>query len=405
MNFDIVNDIYITCGLGLNKYLAAELDALGYEITSETNTALVVEGSLIDAMLLNLHLRSALNVFYQLDEFECTHGDQLYGLVKELPWENIIPTNSYFSVTSRVETRSVTNTMYPNLRVKDAVVDRINDCKGERPDCGSDRHRIVLYLFWKDKHAALYLNTSGKKISDRGYRKMPHKAPLRENLAWSIIYETGYDGSVPFIAPMCGSGTLAIEAALVAARRVPGLLRDNFCFNHLIGFDNDLWQNMRLQAKKASSSSAKPAPIIATDIDEKAVEAARKNAMTAGVEHLIEFDVCDFAKTRIPGQPGIIALNPEYGERLGEIQKLEEVYSRIGDFFKQSCSGYKGYIFTGNMELAKKVGLKTKRKIPFYNADIECRLLEYELYQGTKKASKLHAAEEQQTEQDNQQND
>ena len=187
---------------------------------------------------------------------------------------------------------------------------------------------------------------------------------------------------------MCGSGTLAIEAALVASQRVPGLLRDNFCFNHLIGFDNDLWQNMRLKAKKSSSSAPKPAPIIATDIDEKAVEAAQKNAMTAGVDHLIEFAVCDFAETKIPEQPGIIALNPEYGKRLGEIKQLEKVYGRVGDFFKQSCKGYKGYIFTGNLELTKKVGLRTKRKIPFYNADIECRLLEYELYQGTKKASK-----------------
>ena len=178
MNFDIVNDIYITCGLGLNKYLAAELDELGYEITSENSAGLVVEGSLVDAMLLNLHLRSALNIFYQLDEFECTHGDQLYELVKEQPWENIIPAGSYFSVTSRVETKSITNSMYPNLRVKDAVVDRINDSKGERPDCGPDKHRIVLYLYWKDKQASLYLNTSGRKISDRGYRKMPHKGAL-----------------------------------------------------------------------------------------------------------------------------------------------------------------------------------------------------------------------------------
>ncbi len=384
MKFDIVNDIFITCGLGMNKYLADELEELGFDISNESNTGITVEGTLFDCMLLNLHLRSALNVFYQIDEFDCRHADELYRTVKELPWENIIPSSSYFCVTSRVDTKSITNSMFPNLRVKDAIVDRINDIKYERPDSGPDRHRIVIYLFWKDSTASLYINTSGKKISDRGYRKIPHKAPLRENLAWSMIRESGYDGSVPFVAPMCGSGTLAIEAALIATKRVPGLLRDNFCFNHLIGFDNDTWQTMRNQARKAGSKD-KPAPIIASDIDPKAVEAAQKNAKTAGVDQLIDFQVCDFAETKMPEEPGIIMLNPEYGQRLGEIKELEKDYERLGNFFKQSCPGYKGYIFTGNMDLAKKVGLKTKRKIPFFNADIECRLLEYELYSGTRK--------------------
>ena len=384
MNFDITNEIFITCGIGLNKYLIGELEELGFDILKETGTGVTVEGTLYDTMLLNLYLRSALNVFYLIDEFECNGCEQLYRLTKELPWENMIPASSYFSVTSRVDHRSVTNTMYPNLKIKDAVVDRIFDKLSERPDSGPDRHKIVLYLFWKDNVASLYLNTSGRKISDRGYRRIPHKAPLRENLAWAMITESGYDGSVPFVAPMCGSGTLAIEAALIASGRVPGLLRDNFSFMHYKDFDNDHWQNMRLKAKKASNKD-KPAPIIATDIDPLAIEAAQKNAKTAGVDQYIEFKTCDFAETPMPETPGIIMLNPEYGLRLGDIKKLEPDYKRLGDFFKTSCPGYMGYVFTGNPQLAKMVGLKTKRKIPFFNADIECRLLEYELYSGTRK--------------------
>ena len=126
-------------------------------------------------------------------------------------------------------------------------------------------------------------------------------------------------------------------------------------------------------------------PILATDIDPEAIKAAKSNALTAGVDHLIEFDVCDFAETKIPEGPGIIMLNPEYGIRMGETDELEETYEKIGDFFKQSCPGYTGYIFTGNMELAKKVGLRTSRKIPFFNGDIDCRLLKYDLYSGTRK--------------------
>ena len=198
---------------------------------------------------------------------------------------------------------------------------------------------------------------------------------------------TGYDGSEPLICPMCGSGTLAIEAALIASRRAPGLLRSNYGFMHLKYFDEPKWRQMRSEALKKSKARGgkagfKPARIIATDIDAEAVEAARKNAMTAGVSHLIDFNVCDFAETVMPPGPGIIVMNPEYGLRMGEIQKLNDTYKRIGDFFKQKCAGYTGYIFTGNPALSKKVGLRTSRRVEFYNANIECRLLKYELYSG-----------------------
>jgi putative N6-adenine-specific DNA methylase len=280
--------------------------------------------------------------------------------------------------------------MYANLKVKDAIVDRISHETGSRPDSGKERDCVVVQLYWNDDRCWLYLNTSGQKISDRNYRKMPHKAPLRESLAAAIIMATEYDGTQSLVCPMCGSGTLAIEAALIASRRVPGLLRSNYGFMHMKYFDEPAWQQMRKSALKQSKgrggkAAVKLAPIIATDIDGKAVEAARKNAMTAGVSHLIDFGVCDFADTTIPPAPGTIVLNPEYGLRLGEVKKLQKTYERIGDFFKQKCAGYTGYIFTGNLDLAKKVGLRTSRRFEFYNANIECRLLKYELYAGTRK--------------------
>ena len=157
-------------------------------------------------------------------------------------------------------------------------------------------------------------------------------------------------------------------------------------------YDEDGWKQIRKEAfkqsKKRGKAEFKPAPIIATDIDPECVRSAQRNAMTAGVDHRIDFKICDFAETPIPKGDGIIVLNPEYGQRLGEIKELEETYGRIGDFFKQKCAGYTGYVFTGNFDLAKKVGLRTNRRIPFYNANIECRLLKYELYRGTRKRSK-----------------
>jgi putative N6-adenine-specific DNA methylase len=208
---------------------------------------------------------------------------------------------------------------------------------------------------------------------------------MRESLAAGVVMATGYDGTAPLVNPMCGSGTIAIEAALIAARRAPGLLRTNFGFTHLKCFDENLWRTIRNDAAKEGRKLAKknrPARIIATDISPDAIVAAQKNAMTAGVEHLIDFSVCDFADTSIPDEKGIVVVNPEYGVRLGEIERLEDTYNRLGDFFKQKCPGWTCYIFTGNLALAKKVGLRTSRRTAFFNADIECRLLKYDMYEG-----------------------
>ena len=381
--------ILITCSAGLVDYVRQEVEALGCQAGDYHKTGLEVEGDQYDAMRLNLHLRTAYNVLYMLRQFECYSPDELYRNVKDVSWEDIISPAEYLSVVGRINTAHVKNSMYANLKVKDAIVDRIAEATGSRPNSGKDRDKVVVQFYWKDNFCRLYLNTSGQKLSDRGYRKMPHKAPLRESLAAAIIMATGYDGSKSLICPMCGSGTLAIEAALIASKRAPGLLRSNYGFMHLKFYDEQKWRQMRSEALKKSKTRGgkatfKPAQIIATDIDDGAVEAARKNAITAGVSHLIDFDVCDFADTTIPPEPGIIIMNPEYGLRLGEIEKLSDTYKRIGDFFKQKCAGYNGYIFTGNPALSKKVRLRTSRRIEFYNANIECRLLKYELYVGKK---------------------
>ena len=382
--------ILITCSAGLVDYVRQEVEALGYQAGDSHKTGLELQGDQYDAMRLNLHLRTAYNVLYQLKQFECFSPDELYRNVKDLPWEELISPAEYFSVVGRINTEHIKNSMYANLKVKDAIVDRIVEAAGSRPDSGKNKDNVVVQFYWQNNFCRLYMNTSGQKLSDRGYRKIPYKAPLRESLAAAIIMATGYDGSEPVVCPMCGSGTLAIEAALIASKRAPGLLRSNYGFMHLKYFDEQKWRQMRTEALKKSKTRGgkatfRPARIIATDIDAGAVEAARKNAMTAGVEHLIDFDVCDFAETAIPPEPGIIIMNPEYGLRLGEIEKLGDTYKRIGDFFKQKCAGYVGYIFTGNPALSKKVGLRTSRRLEFYNGNIECRLLKYELYAGKKK--------------------
>jgi 23S rRNA G2445 N2-methylase RlmL len=393
MDFQRKSRLLITCAPSLSEWLQEEIEALGYKTLLVRKTGVEIEGTLADSMRLNLWLRTAFAVLFLLDEFECRDADELYRATVGLPWEKVIPADEYISIVSYVDNPTINNSMFPNLKLKDAIVDRIMKKEHRRPDSGQKRTNIVINLYWKDDRAWLYLNTSGNKLSDRGYRRIPHKAPMQETLAAAVIMATGYTGETPLVAPMCGSGTLAIEAALIAQNRAPGLLRGNFSFMHLKGFNDNAWKAVRREAINAGEKKLPPR-IIATDIDPVAVKAARKNAETAGVEHLIEFGVCDFAETPLPPSPFIVVMNPEYGIRMGEISQLEKVYERIGDFFKQKCQGVTGYVFTGNLDLAKKVHLTPSRKFPFFNADIDCRLLKYDMYAGSRRKERNPAPAE-----------
>jgi 23S rRNA (guanine2445-N2)-methyltransferase len=385
MDWNGIYTIQISCFSGLAPYLATEAEALGYKVQSTRLTGVQVTGTIRDAMKLNLKLRTALNVLVLLKKVRARSADELYKEASKIRWELMIPPDEYLSVVGRVNTRAIRNSMFANQRLKDAIVDRIMAHAGRRPNSGPDKSRAVVNLFWNNDDAWIYLNTSGMKLADRGYRHMPHKAPLRETLAAGILMAADYDGTKPLVCPMCGSGTLAIEAALMSLNRAPAILRDNFGFMHLVDYKPEPWAEMRTQARAEGYRKLRT-PIIASDIDADAIFAAEKNAKVAGVDHLIDFHVCDFAETPMPETPGIIVLNPEYGERMGEVKALEAIYKRIGDFFKQSCPGWTGYVFTGNPDLGKKVGLRPARKLQFWNAKIECRLLEFALYAGSKRA-------------------
>lgn len=386
--FNERSKILITCPKGISPYLKDELAALGYPILSELVAGVETEGTLADTMRINLHLRTGHRVLFLIHTFTAENPVELYEEIVSFPWEMYIDEKGYLSVTSTVDNPTIRDPRFANLKVKDGIVDRFSQNVGHRPDSGSRKNKTVIHLFWQNNRCLLYIDTSGEPISRHGYRKIPLRAPLQETLAAATILATGWDGTGHFINPMCGSGTLAIEAALIALRRPPGLLRSNFGFMHIKGFDKEIWKELRTDANRQSQKSTSE-KIIATDINRRAVEAAQKNAETAGVKHLIDFKVCNFSDTVIPNGPGIIMLNPEYGERLGEIKKLKDTYRRIGDFFKQKCQGYRGYIFTGNLELAKHVGLRTKQRIIFFNSTIECRLLEYDIYEGGKQNKKV----------------
>jgi len=376
--------IVITCAKGVPPFLKREILSSGFPVLSEGRAEVETEGTMEDTQKLNLLIRSGQRVLFLLESFGARTPDDLYKRVSRIGWEDYIPENSYFSVTSSVFNPTIKDSRFANVKCKDAIVDRIKEKRGRRPDTGPERNKIVVHLHWRGNTGQVFLDTSGEPLSRRGYRMIPLKAPMQETLAAAAILSTGWTGDGSFINPMCGSGTLAIEAALIGLDRAPGLSRGNYGFMHLKGFDEPSWKVLRRKIR-AEAKDRLNGRIIATDISQQSVEAAKKNAMTAGVDRFIEFGVCDFSETPIPNGGGMVILNPEYGERLGEAGELKEIYKRIGDFFKKKCQGYKGYLFTGNFDLAKRVGLRTKRRILFYNGPIECRLLEYDLYEGSRR--------------------
>lgn len=382
--FNTPNRIIVTCSNRLSPYLEMEIKQLGYTPLRIFKTGVELTGTLQDCIKLNLNLRCASQILFSVKEFVAFNADELYKTLVDFEWENVIALDGYFSITSNVNNETITNNLFANVRVKDAIVDRFRNKTGERANSGPELNKTVIHLYWQDENAELFLDTSGETLSKHGYRKIPGKAPMLESLAAATLLATNWDRKSAFINPMCGSGTVAIEAALLATNRKPGLLRNNYAFMHLVGYNEKMYDDeyTKLEQQVIDLPTLK---IIATDISEDAVMIAKVNAGIAGVEEMIEFAVCDFEQTNIlENENGIVYFNPEYGDRLGVEKELEATYKRIGDFLKQKCKGYTGYIFTGNLELAKKIGLKPKRRIEFFTSKIDCRLLSYELYAGSK---------------------
>ena len=387
--FNTESRIIVTCSNRLSIYLEQEIKKLGYTPVRIFKTGVEIVGTMQDCIKLNLNLRCASQVLFSLKEFRAVNADDVYKIALDVAWENIIPAEGYFSISSNVSNETITNNLFANVKLKDAIADRFREKTGARPDSGSTLNGVVIHLYWKEEAAEIFIDTSGETLSKHGYRKIPGKAPMLESLAAGVIYATNWNRETPFINPMCGSGTIAIEAALMATNRVPGLYRSNYSFMHLQGYDTAMYEK-EFEAIEAQVQENPSLKIIVSDISEDAINVSKINAGMAGVEDMLTYEVCDFQQTTLPEENGsIIIFNPEYGDRLGEEIALEETYSLIGDYMKKKCKGYTGYIFTGNLELAKKIGLKPKRRIEFFTSKIDCRLLEYELYAGTRDVKKM----------------
>ena len=375
--------IALACARGLASYARREVRALGLDVASDDESAVETEGTLRDAMRLNLWLRTAHRVLLPVARAEAKTLDHLYAHASAVPWEEWLPADGFFTVHGAVRNDTIRDTRLPMLRVKDAIADRLRGVHGRRPDSGAGFSGSAVFVLWRERDLRLFIDTTGDSLSRRGYRLWPGPAPMQETLAAACVMATGWDWHAPFVAPMCGSGTPAIEAALIAKHRAPALRRDWFAFMALRGYadpagadgsPSDWWRAERAAAVAAERPDAEVPPVVATDHAPEAVRHARENARQAGVEGFIRFSVCDFAATPLPPGRGMVLLNPAYGERLGEVEALVPVYRRIGDFFR-GLTDYRGGVLTASPRLARELGLRDGKQFPFFNGPIECRLL------------------------------
>lgn len=390
--------IIISCAKELSRWTELEVLDLGYRPIEVTENTVVVRGSMRDVMKLNLRLRTAHRVLVPLLRCGCYNIRQLYEKASTIDWENILEADGYFSVSSVVHNSTIRDTRLPSLYVKDAIADRMREKCQQRPDSGGSTHGAAIFVYWEHDEVIIYIDTSGEPLSKRGYRKIPGSAPMQETLAAACIMAMRWKGKTPFVSPMCGSGTPAIEAAMIAMNKAPGSLKGHFAFQSIKGYNRiipgerapkvaprqtagatpeQIWKEMVLDARAEEKLDNLPA-IIATDISPEAVEYAHSNAIAAGVADYIRFSACDFAQTPIPNEEGCIFFNPEYGIRLGTYEELAPVYQRIGEFMRDKCHGWMGGLITGNPDLARCVNLYYRNRIPFFNGPIDCRLFLYE---------------------------
>jgi putative N6-adenine-specific DNA methylase len=368
---------FATCGRGIEPILADELRALGAANVEPGRGGVGFRGDQALLYRANLWLRTAVRVLRPILEADVASPDELYDAVRSIDWSRFMTPDHTLAVDCNVRDSKITHSKYAALRVKDAICDQFVERVGRRPSVDVDEPMVGLNLHVYRDHAVLSLESSGESLHKRGYRPILTRAPLNEALAAALVLKTGWRGTVPFADPLCGSGTLAIEAAWLALHRPPGLTRRRFGFQGWMDYDVRLWTDLRDEARRGVLK-ALPAPVLGSDIRGDAVAFSIDNARAAGIGHLLRFEKRDVRDFRPPdAAPGVILCNPPYGERLGEEKNLFGLYKLLGEVFAERCKGWEAYVFTGNPRLARAIGLKPAEEVPLFNGKISCRLLKF----------------------------
>lgn len=367
---------------GLENILAEELRSLGAYDVRPVNRAVLFTGGLDILYKVNYNSRFALSFLVSVDEFRINSKDDLYARALKIDWSGIMDSETTFSVVSVVNSRLFGHTAFPGLVVKDAIADHFRKRYGRRPSVNTSDPDIVVNLHISNENVNISIDSSVVPLYRRGYRKSQGPAPLNEVLAAGIVKLSAWDASYPLIDPMCGSGTIPVEAGLMALNIPPGRFRRSFGFTKWKNYDKDLLGKVRSESD--SKVRAGKLNIAASDISAQAVAQAEQNIVSAGLSEVISLSVADFRDLKASTAPGWLIFNPPYGERI-KLFDIEDLYSMTGTAMKHNFPGYRAWILTQGRELLKHIGLKPRSKTRLYNGPIECILAGYELYEGSRK--------------------
>ncbi|MGQ9495810.1 MAG: THUMP domain-containing class I SAM-dependent RNA methyltransferase [Thermoanaerobaculaceae bacterium] len=374
-----------TCSKGLESVLASELTALGKHPVIGSG-AVKFDGDWEDVVTANFWLRTAIRVLVELGGGPCQHQGDLYQLAAHIAWEEIIPPEATVAVQVAGQHPAFHNTHFAALVVKDGLVDRLREKRGLRPAVNVSNPDVRIRVHLQAKAATILLDTSGEPLSHRKYRPRQAAAPLSEALAAGLLLLAGYDGRQPFLDPMCGSGTLVVEAWLIARNIPPGRNR-SFALQKLPFVDPKLLR----EARERANQLVRPAeqPIVGQDWDQRALNQARQAAFAAGAAQEVVFVRGDARQLPrvVPGT--LIVSNPPYGARLGDEAKLRSFYRALGDAFKTSAQGSTVWLLSGNLSLLKEVGLQAQRKHTVFNGPLACRFCCYPIVEGSYRKPRL----------------
>ena len=372
--------LFVTCPRGLEAPLSQELEQLKCQDIRAVDGGVACKGGMEQVYRINLHSRTASRVLLRLIKSGYRNEQDIYKAAKNIRWTDWFDLEQTFKVKVEGKRAQVKSLEFVGLKIKDAVCDVFRDACGARPSVGKIRPDIRIHVFIDERDIQIFIDTSGEALFKRGYRQDTGEAPMRENLAAGLLLLAGYDGTQPFQDPFCGSGTIVIEAAWIATRRAPGLMR-RFGFEKLKNFDAALWKKLQHEAETQIRPAS--APISGSDNDRHMIRAAVANAQAAEVDTFVRFEVKDAQDTRPNGEGGILISNPPYGVRLAEVQALQALYPQLGAWLKQHYAGWLAGMFTGDRDMPKFMRLSPKRKIPLYNGNLDCRLFLMDMVKGS----------------------
>ncbi len=375
---------------GLEPVLAKELVKLGAREVEEHTRSVSFKGDLGFVYKANLCLRTALKILWPIHRFKATNEKEFYAGIQENYWNKFMDVSETLAVETSMNTDLFRHSMYMSQLTKDAIVDQFRKHTGKRPSVDPDKPHLRINIHIYNDDVTVSLDTSGDHLYKRGYRQDVDAAPLNEVLAAGMIMHTGWDGALPLLDPMCGSGTITIEAAMMAANIPANIARKEFAFMRWENYDETLYEQIREGAlNKIKENTLR---IMATDKSDATLRKAKVNMKSAGVEDMIKLSQADFFKMEKPYERGLIIMNPPYGERLRTDDVVAQ-FKAIGDKFKNDFQGYEAWIIAPNNEAIKSVGLRPSRRITLFNGAIECKFNKYEMYLGTKKLHKIKSTD------------